>query len=118
MSPRNSAAWVICLILVLTPWAAGAGEGGILSFYQKVISSADGDRCPMTPSCSQYAVQAIKKHGPVIGWIMAMDRIARCGRDTVKLVPKVTINGETRFWDPVEDNDFWWFQEKKQEKKK
>jgi putative membrane protein insertion efficiency factor len=46
--------------------------------------------CKFTPSCSEYAKQAIKKHGKVKGSLMAMGRLARCnplsdgGYDPVK----------------------------------
>ena len=87
----------------------------IIQFYQDHLSAADGNRCPMTPSCSEYAARAIEKHGPVIGWIMASDRLVRCGRDEVKLSPKVISNGQTFVSDPVSANDFWWFQKEEAE---
>ena len=40
-------------------------------FYQRCIS-------PLTPTCSQYAVEAIKKHGPIKGLYLAIRRILRC----------------------------------------
>ena len=76
--------------------------------YQTHISPIDGDRCPMTPSCSAYAQRAIQKHGPLTGWIMAMDRLVRCGRDEKHLAPRVMIQGVPHIYDPVENNDFWW----------
>ncbi|MCG8619816.1 MAG: membrane protein insertion efficiency factor YidD, partial [Desulfobacterales bacterium] len=87
----------------------------IIQCYQDHLSAADGNRCPMTPSCSEYAARAIEKHGPVIGWIMASDRLVRCGRDEVKLSPKVISNGQTFVSDPVSANDFWWFQKEEAE---
>jgi putative membrane protein insertion efficiency factor len=76
-------------------------------FYRDYISSADGDRCPMYPTCSQYCIDAIKKHGPLAGWIMCSDRLMRCGRDETKVSAPVWINGEKRNYDPVSNNDFW-----------
>ncbi len=76
--------------------------------FQDFLSAADGDRCPMTPSCSTYALEATRKHGILIGWIMACDRLLRCGRDELNnRPPKWTRNG-IRCPDSVEDNDFWW----------
>jgi uncharacterized protein len=86
-------------------------ENRIIRFYQDHISGADGSRCPMYPSCSEYAARALKKHGPVMGWIMACDRILRCGRNEVSLAPEKKINGRTHAYDPVSANDFWWFEE-------
>ena len=74
----------------------------------KVISGADGHRCPMYPSCSAYARDAVKKHGPLLGWIMTSDRLVRCGRDELKLGPAIRVNGSNQTYDPVENNDFWW----------
>lgn len=34
--------------------------------------------CRYTPTCSQYAVEAIKKHGPFRGFWLALKRILRC----------------------------------------
>ncbi|MBR5824574.1 MAG: membrane protein insertion efficiency factor YidD, partial [Paludibacteraceae bacterium] len=34
--------------------------------------------CRFTPTCSQYAIEAIKKHGPFKGLWLAVKRIARC----------------------------------------
>ena len=81
-----------------------------IKFYRNYISGADGDRCPMYPSCSQYCVEAFKKHGLFFGWIMCSDRLMRCGRDETKLSPPVLINGEKFSFDPVNNNDFWWQQ--------
>ena len=81
-----------------------------IKFYRNYISGADGNRCPMYPSCSQYCIEAFKKHGSFLGWIMCSDRLMRCGRDETKLSPPVLINGEKLSFDPVNNNDFWWHQ--------
>ncbi len=75
--------------------------------YQKYLSPVIGGRCPMHPSCSGYAHRAITKHGAAMGWIMACDRLMRCGRDEVKLAPVVHEGQSTYCADPVENNDFW-----------
>ena len=61
----------------------------------------------MHPSCSGYARQAITKHGAALGWVMACDRLMRCGRDEVNLSPPVYEAGVSYCRDPVENNDFW-----------
>jgi len=81
-----------------------------IKFYRNTISRADGNRCPMYPSCSQYCIEAFKKHGSFLGWIMCSDRLMRCGRDETKLSPHVVIHGEKLSFDPVNNNDFWWHQ--------
>jgi putative component of membrane protein insertase Oxa1/YidC/SpoIIIJ protein YidD len=78
-----------------------------IRFFQKYLSGADGHRCPMTPSCSSYALQAVERHGPVLGWIMASDRLMRCGRDELKHSPPVATRHGIRFRDGLDNNDFW-----------
>lgn len=46
--------------------------------YKSVISSQDGSSCTFTPSCSEYALQAINKKGVVLGSLMTFDRLTRC----------------------------------------
>jgi len=64
--------------------------------------------CPMFPSCSEYSRQAVKTHGLAIGWTMAMDRLMRCGRDEVRRAPKIMVDGEWKYYDPLSANDGWW----------
>jgi len=78
-----------------------------IKFYQDYISSVDGNRCPMHPTCSQYCIEAFKKHGTFLGWIMCSDRLMRCGRDENKLSDPIWIDGKKRTYDPVSNNDFW-----------
>jgi hypothetical protein len=63
----------------------------------------------MYPSCAEYSRRAIAKHGLVIGWAMAVDRLMRCARDELKTAPRVVIAGEWKYYDPVAGNDFWWY---------
>ncbi len=79
-----------------------------LDLIRSVLTRADSDRCPMTPSCSAYARQAFRRHGALMGWIMTCDRLLRCGRDEKRLAPHIRINGRIFIYDPIENNDFWW----------
>lgn len=47
-------------------------------FYKAVISPVLPPACRFTPTCSTYAVEAIKKHGPLRGLYLAVRRIMRC----------------------------------------
>jgi putative membrane protein insertion efficiency factor len=47
-------------------------------FYQKFISPLTPPSCRVTPTCSQYAVEAIRKHGPLRGLYLAVRRVLRC----------------------------------------
>lgn len=78
-----------------------------IRLFQNYLSGADGNRCPMTPSCSSYALQAMQRHGALIGWIMACDRLQRCGHDELKLSPSTMTRNGIRCQDPVQNNDFW-----------
>src|SRR5574344_231951 len=46
--------------------------------YQRLISPILPNSCRFTPTCSNYAVQAIRKHGPFVGLFLAVWRILRC----------------------------------------
>lgn len=47
-------------------------------FYQRCISPFTPPSCRFTPTCSEYARQAIIKHGPLRGTWLALRRILRC----------------------------------------
>lgn len=47
-------------------------------FYQKFISPLTPPSCRFTPTCSQYAIEAITKHGPIKGLWLAVRRVLRC----------------------------------------
>lgn len=51
--------------------------GGI-RLYQILISPLWAPCCRFYPSCSQYALLAVEKHGPVRGGWLALCRILRC----------------------------------------
>ena len=47
-------------------------------FYRTCISPFIPPSCRYTPTCSQYAIEALKKHGPIKGLYLAIRRILRC----------------------------------------
>ena len=47
-------------------------------FYRACISPRTPPACRFTPTCSQYALEALRKHGPFRGTWLALKRIARC----------------------------------------
>jgi len=49
-----------------------------ISFYQTCISPFTPPACRFTPTCSEYAKQALRRHGPVKGLYLAIWRILRC----------------------------------------
>ena len=56
----------------------------LIRLYQTLISPVLGAvlgpsaRCRFTPSCSQYALEAVKIHGAIGGSFLAMKRLCRC----------------------------------------
>lgn len=50
----------------------------LIAFYRSFISPLTPPACRYTPTCSQYAQEAIKKYGPFRGGWLALKRILRC----------------------------------------
>lgn len=50
----------------------------VIRGYQKVISPGLPPSCRFYPSCSQYAIEAIARHGALRGSWLAARRLARC----------------------------------------
>ena len=50
----------------------------LLRVYQLMLSPLIGPACRYQPSCSQYAVEAIERHGAVRGATLAARRLIRC----------------------------------------
>lgn len=50
----------------------------LIRLYQLLLSPMLGASCRYTPTCSQYAIQAIRKYGPFKGGWLAAKRIASC----------------------------------------
>ena len=50
----------------------------IIKLYQYTISPIIGPRCRYLPSCSNYALEAIDKHGVAKGMFLSIKRISKC----------------------------------------
>ena len=50
----------------------------LVRFYRRAISPLRPPCCRYTPTCSQYALEAIEKYGALKGGWMAFRRILRC----------------------------------------
>lgn len=46
--------------------------------YRLVVSPLIGPRCRFAPSCSEYAMLALARHGPLRGSWLALRRVTRC----------------------------------------
>ncbi len=62
-------------------------------FYRLFISPMLPPACRFTPTCSEYAIEAIKRHGPARGFVLAIRRLARCH--------PITWLGGSHGYDPV-----------------
>lgn len=68
----------------------------IIKFYKSAISPFLGNNCRFHPTCSTYAMEALKAHGPAKGLWLGMKRVAKChpfhkgGYDPVPL-PKIKV---------------------------
>src|SRR5574343_1943797 len=51
---------------------------GIVKAYRLLLSPWLGSACRFTPTCSQYALQALERHGPAAGSYLAARRLLRC----------------------------------------
>jgi uncharacterized protein len=59
--------------------AMRAGAHGLIRGYQLTLSGLIGRQCRYFPSCSEYADEAIQRHGLWAGGWMGLARICRCG---------------------------------------
>lgn len=50
----------------------------LIKFYRYAISPLLGPACRFHPSCSEYAIEALQRHGFVAGIWLATRRVARC----------------------------------------
>jgi putative membrane protein insertion efficiency factor len=67
--------------------------------YRALVSPALGRRCKYHPSCSQYALDALREHGVLRGLVLAGWRLLRCNpwsRGGVDHVSDQTVFGKRR----------------------
>ena len=50
----------------------------MIRFYRASVSPLRPPCCRFVPTCSQYALEAVKKYGPFKGGYLALRRILRC----------------------------------------
>lgn len=68
----------------------------IITGYRKFISPLFPPSCRLHPSCSTYALQAVKTHGPIKGFLLAGWRLIRCNPFTKGGVDPVPVKGAWR----------------------
>jgi putative membrane protein insertion efficiency factor len=98
----------------------GIGRGvnlvlmGLVRGYRLLLSPWLGSACRFSPTCSQYALTALERHGPVAGSYLATRRLLRChplcsgGHDPVPEQSPLGPIGRSgllsRFCQPSSDN--------------
>lgn len=50
----------------------------LIKFYRRFISPLKYTKCPYIPTCSQYGLDAIEKHGALKGSLLTVWRLLRC----------------------------------------
>ena len=50
----------------------------LIKLYQTIISPALGAKCRFNPTCSNYAIESLKKHGLFKGLYYSIIRISKC----------------------------------------
>ncbi|PKL47364.1 MAG: membrane protein insertion efficiency factor YidD [Planctomycetes bacterium HGW-Planctomycetes-1] len=50
----------------------------LIRLYQSIFSPFFGGQCRFVPSCSEYAIEAVRQFGAAKGTYMAVKRILRC----------------------------------------
>jgi hypothetical protein len=80
--------------------------------YSRYLTRIDGARCEHRPTCSRYALLAVKRHGYVVGTWMTVERLLRGGRSSVLRPLEIykIEEGRRYYYDPVENNDFFFTQ--------
>jgi uncharacterized protein len=51
---------------------------GLIQVYRMTFSLLIGRSCRFLPTCSEYAIEAIKRHGAARGSVLALKRVGRC----------------------------------------
>lgn len=75
----------------MTPSVPARLLTAVVRGYQKVLSPLLGPRCRFYPSCSAYAVDALRERGAAVGFVLAAYRVLRCNpwaRGGVDVVPR------------------------------
>lgn len=78
----------------------------IVSFYRHAIRPAIGTRCSLSPSCSEYFLQASHKH-KLLAIPMVADRLVREPSVVNSGGAVSRKNGKTIILDPLDNHDFW-----------
>lgn len=76
--------------------------GGMLLFYQKVISQQLASNCPYEISCSEFSRLSIGEFGLIKGVALSADRLTRCTEFAKIDMKPIWFNDQNRIIDPIE----------------
>ena len=79
---------------------------GLLKFWRGVISPVNGDQSDLAPVHSLYAVQAIQRHGVLLGCLLTTERLIH-EPDEIPLAPLLREGSREFSWDPLAHNTYW-----------
>jgi len=82
---------------------AAVALGWAVQAYRATVSRVDGDRCPSYPTCSAYALEAVRRHGALLGAVLTAGRLLG-EADEAAFAPRILIDGRWRVYAPVEDD--------------
>ncbi|MGE0237977.1 MAG: membrane protein insertion efficiency factor YidD [Parvibaculaceae bacterium] len=74
---------------------------GLIRIYQLTVSLVLGRRCRYLPTCSDYAAEAIGRHGAWAGFWLGLARVSRChpwGGEGFDPVPRNFPHADWRAW--------------------
>ena len=90
-----------------TPQAADQGFAvKLIRFYRDHLRTFKHSSCPSYPHCSKYTIEAVNKHGILLGTFIFVDRLFR-EVTTAGTPPFVRFRGKKLHYDPLEANDYW-----------
>ncbi|WP_108720102.1 membrane protein insertion efficiency factor YidD [Miniimonas sp. S16] len=85
-----------------TPSPAARVLVALVRLYQGVVSPWLAPRCRFYPSCSAYAVEALRTRGAAVGFVLAVYRVLRCNPWARGGVDHVPVRGQRwASWDGV-----------------
>ena len=87
------------------PWPKTPGRllgTSLIRLYQLTLSGFVGNSCRHLPTCSEYAYEAIARHGLWAGFWLGLFRVARCGPGGTRGIDRVpeTLAGRFRWFMP------------------
>jgi putative membrane protein insertion efficiency factor len=83
-------------VLWLLGWPARTLVLGVVELYRHTIGPMFAGRCRFYPSCSNYAVEAVRTHGAFKGSALAAWRLLRCSPLTAGGIDRVPERGRWR----------------------